>query len=514
MKNLHSYLLLAALLALGLTATAPAVFVINEIDADQTGSDSAEFVELKGNPNESASGLVLVFFNGGNSGGAGVSSFAVDLAGTADSDGYYVIGNSGVNEVQETFSGNTLQNGEDAVALYTGSASSFPNGTAVTTTGLIDFIVYEVGDDTDADWSGFGGSVTVYDEDGSGSGTTSSLGRIPDGTGTYTVATPTPGAINSAPTGPEVGLNVTDIDFGVYNADNTADPSTRGLVITNTGAGTLNVTTLQIQAGSAAQFSLDPLTSPNPDPALPAALAAGETVLLVVEFSNSDTGSDQTFTGAIEYVTDAPTGGSGTVPLTAEFVTVQETAAAGAVVINEIGYDPNPGSPDPIQDFNGDGTPDTVQDEFLELFNTTGADINIQGWEITATSGEPAIVDTEIVPAGVVIPAGGFVVFFGGGTPTGFGPGVAQVGIPALGNSGEILTISDGTTQIDDVAYEGEEGKGGFDAGVTADGGSIGRLPDGAVNFVEFPWDSTTTPPSPGLSNGTISAVGEFSLYR
>ena len=80
---------------------------------------SPEFVELKGDPNESASGLVLVFFSGGSSGGAGQSYSAIDLIGTADADGYYVVGNTGVNEVQELFPGNGLQNGEDAVAKMT-----------------------------------------------------------------------------------------------------------------------------------------------------------------------------------------------------------------------------------------------------------------------------------------------------------------------------------------------------------------------------------------------------------
>ena len=42
--------------------------------------------------------------------------------------------------------------------------------------------------------------------------------------------------------------------------------------------------------------------------------------------------------------------------------------------------------------------------------------------------------------------------------------GVAHVGMPALGNSGEILTLSDGTTQIDDVAY------------VYGDGGQLAAL--------------------------------------
>ena len=38
--------------------------VINEVDADQPGADSTEFVELYGAAGTSLDGYVLVFFNG------------------------------------------------------------------------------------------------------------------------------------------------------------------------------------------------------------------------------------------------------------------------------------------------------------------------------------------------------------------------------------------------------------------------------------------------------------------
>ena len=40
--------------------------VINEVDADQAGSDAAEFIELYGTPNMSLNGYVVVLFNGAN----------------------------------------------------------------------------------------------------------------------------------------------------------------------------------------------------------------------------------------------------------------------------------------------------------------------------------------------------------------------------------------------------------------------------------------------------------------
>src|SRR6185369_8821 len=111
--------------------------IINEIDADTPGSDTAEFIELYdgGVGNTSLNGLVLVLFNGAND----LSYNAFDLDGkTTDANGYFVIGNAAVPGVDQVLSNGFLQNGQDAVALYAANGSDFPNGTAVTTTNLRD----------------------------------------------------------------------------------------------------------------------------------------------------------------------------------------------------------------------------------------------------------------------------------------------------------------------------------------------------------------------------------------
>lgn len=496
----RNHLLAMVLLAASAT-TANAAFVINEIDADQTGTDAAEFIELKGNPNESAAGLTLVLFNGSNS----LAYLAIDLTGTADADGYYVVGNLGVPEVQETFNGNTLQNGEDAVALYTGRpASGFvtsgPGATPVDSVGLVDVIVYETGTDTDGNWANFPQPVTVYNEDQGGLSETRSLGRIPDGTGPFESIVPSPGAVNVSATIPAVSLNVSAVNFGTYNASNAGDPATRTVRLTNGGGGTLGVSTFGLGAGAPAVYTI----TSGPTPSLPANLAFGEFVEIQVAFENSDTASDQTFATTIDYETNAPTDGNGDIPVTANFVTIVDQPAVGSIVVNEIVYDPFPPNPAPAQDYNGDGNGDTVQDEFLEVYNTTGSPINMQGWEITMISGSGPTIDTVIVPAGVVVPANGHVVFFGGGTPTGFPAGTAFVGIPALGNSGEQIFLFDGVKNVDAVSYGAEEAATGAPAGVgvASDGGSVGREFDGAPTWIEFVFDSVTNPPTPGTSNG------------
>src|SRR4051812_50221274 len=130
--HLRALTLFAALAATLLLATsAHAVPVINELDANQTGStDPFEFVELSGPANLSLNGLVVVFFNGATD----TSYRSFDLDGfQLGPTGYFLIGNVGVIPTPDIiFPDTTLQNGADAVALYNANGTDFPNGTAVT----------------------------------------------------------------------------------------------------------------------------------------------------------------------------------------------------------------------------------------------------------------------------------------------------------------------------------------------------------------------------------------------
>ncbi len=192
------------------TTTAPVAdfVVINELDSDTPGVDAAEFVELYdgGVGNTSLTGLVLVFYNGNGD----VSYRAIDLDGfTTNAAGYFTAGNSGVPGVDFPFPGNTLQNGEDAVALYVGNDTSFPNGTAVTTANLIDAVVYDTSDPDDPGLLVLLNSgQPQVDENGTGQGDTLSIGRCPNGSGgqrntsTYKQRTPTPDAVNDCPPPP------------------------------------------------------------------------------------------------------------------------------------------------------------------------------------------------------------------------------------------------------------------------------------------------------------------------
>jgi len=177
--------------------------IINEVDADTPGTDIAEFVELYdgGTGSTPLDNLVLVFFNGSND----LSYAAFDLDGfSTDADGYFLLGNAGVVPTPAIiFASNGLQNGADAVALYTDDAASFPNGTALTTSNLIDALVYDTSDADDAELLVLlNAGQPQVNENANGDGAGQSSQRCPNGSGglrntaTYAQFAPTPAAEN------------------------------------------------------------------------------------------------------------------------------------------------------------------------------------------------------------------------------------------------------------------------------------------------------------------------------
>ncbi len=174
--------------------TIPSI-TINEVDADTAGTDVLEFIELYdgGVGNLSLDGLVLVLFNGNGD----ISYKAFDLDGnTTDANGFFVLGNGGVANVNVVVGNGFLKNGADAVALYLASALDFPNNTALTKTNLLDAIVYDTNDADDSGLLAGLGQSTQYDENANGDQAGHSNSRSPDGNGTFVAQTPTPGERN------------------------------------------------------------------------------------------------------------------------------------------------------------------------------------------------------------------------------------------------------------------------------------------------------------------------------
>jgi hypothetical protein len=173
--------------------------VINEVDYDQTGTDTAEFVEIF-NPSAAPvdlTGKSLVFVNGSNN----MTYENVDLSsgGMLPAGGFLVVAGPGVTvnppAIKITVATFTIQNGDpDGVALVD-----------VTQGTLIDALCYG-GPMTMANVTGITGPVSLVE----GTATTvkdsltGSMCRLPDGTDTdnasadwHLCATPTPGVANT-----------------------------------------------------------------------------------------------------------------------------------------------------------------------------------------------------------------------------------------------------------------------------------------------------------------------------
>ena len=200
---------LAAASWFGTPSVASAAFIINEVDSDTVnspGTDPLEFIELYNTAGIAASldGYTLVLYNGNGN----VSYRTHDLDGLSfDANGYFVAG--AVPGAQLAIPANTIQNGVDAVALYLADGTSFPNGTAATTTNIVDAIVYKTGPDPDGigldtALGVTGGVVDEFGRDGlAATGAIDSIGRFPNGSGSaqnasgWTFLSPTPGAANA-----------------------------------------------------------------------------------------------------------------------------------------------------------------------------------------------------------------------------------------------------------------------------------------------------------------------------
>jgi len=215
-------------------------FVINEVDADQTSTDNAEFIEIfdGGAGSTDLSGLVVVMYNGSDD-----ASYtpAIDLDGfSTDADGFFVIcgdaGNVPACDLDVSPNTNLIQNGADAVTLRLGNAADFPNDTPLSTVGLLDALVYDTNDSDDAGLLPLlNGGQPQVNEGGNGNKDLHSNQRCPNGFGgqrntdTYDQITPTPGGLNNCPpidigniqgagaASPYVGAIVT-IDGGIVTA--------------------------------------------------------------------------------------------------------------------------------------------------------------------------------------------------------------------------------------------------------------------------------------------------------
>jgi hypothetical protein len=196
MKNLLSLLLLCiSTVAFGQITDVR----INEVDQDQPGTDTTEFVELYGPANTPLDGLVIVFING-----AGDASYDVyDLDGySTDELGFFVLGSAQVPNVDAILNPNaqgSIQNGQDAIALYEGNGADWPGGTPVSSSNIVDAMVYSSDDGPDdVLTAALTPGQTILNVPGN---SPFSFSRVPDGglvsdLTSYILQLPTPGYTN------------------------------------------------------------------------------------------------------------------------------------------------------------------------------------------------------------------------------------------------------------------------------------------------------------------------------
>jgi len=194
-------------------AKANSQVVINELDTDTPGTDDQEFVELLSTaPFFSLNGYVLVFFNGNpnsSTTGMGRSYYAVDLDGLqTDNNGLIVLGSSLVSPVPDRLlAESNIQNGADAIGLYLGNDTDFPDRTLATTTNLVSALVYDTNDPDDFALLNLMGEQVQYNEGENGPTTANSIQRKADGT--YEAKAPTPHSLNDATSPTYTGVSYT-----------------------------------------------------------------------------------------------------------------------------------------------------------------------------------------------------------------------------------------------------------------------------------------------------------------
>jgi len=169
------------------------------------------------------------------------------------------------------------------------------------------------------------------------------------------------------------------------------------------------------------------------------------------------------------------------------------------IIINEVLYDPSNNALD--GDANADGSYAQNEDEFIEFINLSSRSVNLSGYKIFDSSNLLTGVPNHVIPDNTIIPAGGCLVVFGGGTPTGlFGGAVVQTSTSGdlnMNNAGDIITLTDASGAVIDS----------FDVTPLSDNPneSYTRSPDFTGDFIQHHYANEGIFFSPGTkADGTL----------
>ena len=466
---------------------------INEIRADDDGTDDTEFIELIGIAGIDISGYLIAFHNGSESSNSAdwihtIGSFTIPDNGITDSNssnlGFYVLGTAGFSTGTDESIANDLQNGPEGIILYddegnildavawqgAGDLADDDPGT-VTTSGSTEANNYlHVTIDDDAGDNSLQAPNDVVGDDGSG----------------WTLAAATIGSINNGQTSGSIKIestikaepenhvssfttigSVKSIDLSWIDATGSPKPDAYLIKANDSGFGSILDPTDSNFESDDTDLS-DGSGALNISEGVESASFSGlnETTTYYFKiYPYTNSGSE------IDYKTN------GTIPQ--DDATTLETPD---IILNEFLADPD-------GDANGDGTTNTGQDEFIEFVNTGNTDLDISGWTIEDESGL-----AHTFPESTVLSPSQPVVIFSGGSAEGyFGAAIVQIssegGFTLNNTSDSIILKNDSATEIISYTYGSEAGNNE----------SITRSPDLSGNFTNH---SSADPDGSNFSPG------------
>lgn len=404
------------------SVSAQTTVFINEIHYDNISTDTGEAIEIAGPAGTDLTGWSIVLYNG--NGGAPYGS-TINLSGTIPSlcSGFGVL----------DFAIPGLQNGSpDGIALvdnsntlvqflsYEGSFTGVggpADGITSTDIGVSEATNEPVGNSLQ-----LSGTGSVYENFTWNSGAPNTFGNCNTGQTFSGGGEFPPSVANTNPVGDASNVAV-DANIEI-NFSEAVDATGAWFDITGSVSGTHTATV----SGGPQNFTLDP----------------------DVDFGNGETVEVTIFAAQVtDQDSDDPPDN-----MAADFSFSFTTASAvTGIVINEIHADPDPTN----GDANGDGTVDTSQDEFVEIYNNSGANLDISGWTLS-----DAVSVKHTFPAGTVLDKDCAVVVFAGGSPTGlFGGALVQTassGLLGLNNGGDTVTLNNGVTDVATASYGSEGG--------------------------------------------------------
>ncbi len=471
--------------------------LFNETRLNQPGSDDDEYVEIVGDAGTSLDGLTLIVIGDGSSTGFGVVEEVVLLDGLAiTASGRFLIGEPTL----------TLATPDLAIALNFESSDQTTHMLVSDFTGLL-------ADDLDTDddgildiepWTAIADCVAFIGEDVAagdhvycdtqvgpdGIYTPGQAYRCPDGVGDWNVGTfalsvlDTPGAANNCDTTDSDGDGVFDI---VDNCPDLANPDQADCDGDGYGDACAiadGVSSDCNENGIPDECENDCNSNGSPDDC---DIADG-TSSDCDENGNPDECDPDCNSNGVPDVCDIADGTSEDTDGNG----VPDECEGPAFVINEINADPDSA----LGDANGDGAAHYSEDEFVEIVNMSGDDIDMSGWTLSDGFGLRHTFDF-----GMIVGNSCAVVVFGGGTPTGeFGGAIvttSSTGSLGLNNGGDTITIADGDGAVQLT----------IDYGSAGNNQSITRNPD--VYGTDWANHSDVAPDAALFSPGTrLDGVG------